>query len=341
MRRWKHRPQGSNWGDFGENDELGRMNLITPVVRQVALTYAKEGLVFPLSLPLDFPGGSDLLPMRHPPQLRAGSRANGEVNFNYAFSQENEHHCDVVSDDAVTIWTQYSTQWDSLAHWGQEFDADGDGFDEIVYYNGYRAETDICGPRIPADRTEARKLGLETLAETCVQGRGVMVDLQAIYGEEYVLVGYEGLMNALDRQGICVAEGDLLCIYTGWADLVLSMNRRPDVGRLRNSCAVLDGQDTKLLQWLTDSGVSAICSDNICVEALTYSNCSDRHYKHSKLPLHEHCLFKQGIFLGEMWHFGDLVAWLRKHRRNYFLLTAPPLRLPGAVGSPVMPVATV
>ena len=33
--------------------------------------------------------------------------------------------------------------------------------------------------------------------------------------------------------------------------------------------------------------------------------------------------------------------WLREAGRNRFLLTAPPLRLPGAVGSPATPVATV
>ena len=33
--------------------------------------------------------------------------------------------------------------------------------------------------------------------------------------------------------------------------------------------------------------------------------------------------------------------WLREHRRSRFLLTAPPLRLPGAVGSPATPIATV
>jgi kynurenine formamidase len=32
---------------------------------------------------------------------------------------------------------------------------------------------------------------------------------------------------------------------------------------------------------------------------------------------------------------------LRKHKRSRFLLTAPPLRMPGAAGSPVTPVATV
>ena len=62
---------------------------------------------------------------------------------------------------------------------------------------------------------------------------------------------------------------------------------------------------------------------------------------HALLPLHEHCLFKNGIHLGELWFLGDLAAWLRKNGRNRFLLTAPPLNLPGAVGSPVTPVATV
>ena len=60
-----------------------------------------------------------------------------------------------------------------------------------------------------------------------------------------------------------------------------------------------------------------------------------------RMPLHEHCLFKNGIHLGEMWYLTELAGWLRNHGRNRFLLTAPPLRLPGAVGSPATPVATV
>jgi hypothetical protein len=59
------------------------------------------------------------------------------------------------------------------------------------------------------------------------------------------------------------------------------------------------------------------------------------------LPLHEHCLFKLGVHLGELWLLRDLAAWLRANDRSAFLLTAPALRLPGSVGSPVNPVATV
>ena len=54
-----------------------------------------------------------------------------------------------------------------------------------------------------------------------------------------------------------------------------------------------------------------------------------------------HCLFKLGVYLGEIWLLSDLADWLRAHGRSRFLLTAPPLRLPGAVGSPANAIATV
>ena len=49
----------------------------------------------------------------------------------------------------------------------------------------------------------------------------------------------------------------------------------------------------------------------------------------------------EGCYLGEMFYLTELADWLRANRRNRFLFTGPPLRLPGAVGSPATPVATV
>jgi kynurenine formamidase len=60
-----------------------------------------------------------------------------------------------------------------------------------------------------------------------------------------------------------------------------------------------------------------------------------------RLPIHDLCLFKQGIFLGELWYLEELANWLQAHERSSFLLTAPPLRLPGSVGSPLTAIATV
>jgi hypothetical protein len=92
------------------------------------------------------------------------------------------------------------------------------------------------------------------------------------------------------------------------------------------------------LKWITDSGLAALIADNYAVEghpASSHVGCC------STLPLHEHCLFKLGIPLGELWHLTPLAQQLRGEGRSRFLLTAPPLRLPGAVGSPVTPIATI
>jgi len=82
----------------------------------------------------------------------------------------------------------------------------------------------------------------------------------------------------------------------------------------------------------------ALIADNYAVEAHPPS---PQEGECAFLPLHQHCLFKLGVHLGEIWHLSPLADWLREHQRSRFLLTAPPLRLPGAVGSPATPIATV
>jgi hypothetical protein len=84
--------------------------------------------------------------------------------------------------------------------------------------------------------------------------------------------------------------------------------------------------------------VVALIADNYAVEGIPAMPAAGRH---PRLPLHEHCLFKLGVHLGELWFLSELAGWLAENNRSRFLLTAPPLRLPGAVGSPTTPVATV
>ena len=108
---------------------------------------------------------------------------------------------------------------------------------------------------------------------------------------------------------------------------------------IREACCELDGGDRQLLQWITDSGLAALIADNYAVEERPGKPAPGHHGP--LLPLHEHCLFKLGIHLGELWHLTPLAEWLGARGRYRFLLTAPPLRLPGAVGSPATPVATV
>src|SRR4051812_25317682 len=136
--RWKHRPPQSNWGEFGPDDQRGRMNYVTREKVLQGVAEVKEGLAFCLSLPLDYPGGNVLNPRRGPPRL-APTMRGGTPSFGFALANENPLFTDVVCDDVVLLTLQYSTQWDSFAHVGGLFDIDGDGVLEPVFYNGFRA----------------------------------------------------------------------------------------------------------------------------------------------------------------------------------------------------------
>ena len=345
--RWKHRPEGSNWGDFGPDDQWGRLNLITREKLRQGLAEATEGIAFCLSLPLDLPGGNALNPRRYPPVLRPTVR-DGRPNFNCTITDSDG--TDVFNDDLAILWLQYSTQWDSLAHVGGLFDVDGDGVAERVFYNGFRAGVEIVGPTDGADAgiagpikpvstSGAHALGIERMAAHGVQGRGVLIDLHHHFGDDRRLVGYDDLMRVMAADRVVVEPGDMVCLHTGFAERVLQMGGTPDPEVLHGACAVLDGRDRRLLDWISSSGLAIIAADNYAVEAFPAAPGADTCC--SILPLHEHCLFKNGIHLGELWHLTPLAAWLRDHGRSRFLLTAPPLRLPGAVGSPVTPIATV
>ena len=61
--------RGSTWGDFGPDDEIGRLNLLTEEKVLQAVREVRAGKIFCLSLPLDLPGGNVLNPRRHPPAL--------------------------------------------------------------------------------------------------------------------------------------------------------------------------------------------------------------------------------------------------------------------------------
>jgi hypothetical protein len=74
------------------------------------------------------------------------------------------------------MWLQYSTQWDSLAHWGRMFDVDGSGEAKPVYYDGSQAGEHVIGPAAEGG-PRPNYLGIENMAMTGVQGRGVLVDL--------------------------------------------------------------------------------------------------------------------------------------------------------------------
>ena len=347
-KRWVQRPDGSTWGDWGEDDELGRINLITQEKVLQGVREVQAGLSFSLSLPLDFPGGSALNQRRYPPITRPTEDMQHQPDtfFNViAKDSINPAFIDVWSDDMVTLWLQYSTQWDALVHQGAMFDADGDGVPEPVYYNGYKAGDDIVGPRPDAKGdgsgsvSFARHLGLEHMAAHGVQGRAVLIDVAHHLDNtpEWRPVSMKTLREIMAADDVVIRPGDMVLIHTGFATQVLAWDRHPDASKIQAMYPYLDGEDSEVLEWITESQMSALIADNYAVEGWP----APSREPHTLIPVHHLCLFKLGIPLGELWYLHDLAKWLRDNSRSSFLLTAPPLRLPGVAGSPLTPVATV
>jgi kynurenine formamidase len=162
-----------------------------------------------------------------------------------------------------------------------------------------------------------------------------LVDLARHLGLGRTLVDGQTFINILQTEKISIEPGDMLVLRTGFAEAIVDMAGQPDHAKLDQTGAVLDGSDETLLNWITESGIATICCDNYAVEAYPANS------TFSILPLHHHCLFKLGVPLAELWYLKELGQWLHDNQRHHFMLTAPPLRLPGAVGSPVTPIATV
>ena len=131
---------------------------------------------------------------------------------------------DVINDDLVIMHLQYSTQWDSLAHVGALFDADGDGGPSPCSTTAIAAAPTwwgratakdagaLPGTLVEAKSTScAKALGVENMAVKCLQGRAVMIDLFAHYGRRRHAVGYDDLMRVMAADGIGWSRATSCC----------------------------------------------------------------------------------------------------------------------------------
>ena len=73
-KRWKQRPPGSTWGDWGEDDELGRINLLTPHKVLQGVREVEAGISFCLQPPTRLPRWDRLEPAAVPASLVARPR---------------------------------------------------------------------------------------------------------------------------------------------------------------------------------------------------------------------------------------------------------------------------
>lgn len=96
----KEGPRGNAWGLYGEKDELGMLNRLTP---ETTLEATKE-IVHGIRITTDWP----LNALKTP--------CFGRVPFHQHIKHKAPR---TVNDDILTLNTQSSTQWDGFRHFGK------------------------------------------------------------------------------------------------------------------------------------------------------------------------------------------------------------------------------
>ena len=173
-----------------------------------------------------------------------------------------------------------------------------------------------------------RELGIETAAP--VLGRGVLLDVPRALGRDVLEAGHPITDDELERtcsaQQTEVRAGDAVLIRTGWP-----------VGRYEDNRAYagwesgVPGPDETAARWLAQRRVRITGADTIAYEWLAPGA------GHSRLPVHTILLYESGIHIVEVLDLEELAA----DGRHEFLFVMVPLKLVGATGSPVRPLAVV
>lgn len=204
----------------------------------------------------------------------------------------------------VTELGQIGTQLDGFAH--QMY---GDSF-----YNCFKFD-DINS------RTGYKRLGIENVGSLI--SRGILIDIAALKGVDMIAQDYEissaDLQAALAAQGTEIHPGDAVIINTGWG-----LNRGVDNEIYGSNTP---GIDAAAGQWLVEQQPILVGSDTCCVEFRSGDN--------RRLDVHSMMLVQHGIYMIENMKLQDLSG----EKVYEFLFIAQPLKLKGATGSAIAPVA--
>jgi kynurenine formamidase len=167
------------------------------------------------------------------------------------------------------------------------------------------------------------ELGAETIAP--VVTRGVLLDVARHRGVDHIGSGnpikQDELEAAAQKQGVSVGEGDVVLVRTGngalWQDPAVYLQA--------------GGMSGDASSWIASRGVRAVGADNMAWDEM---GVVDPDLKVT-LPGHVILLVRHGIYIIENLFLEELA----RDECYEFTFVCLPLKLRGATGSPVRPVA--
>lgn len=297
----------SNWGRWGDEDEVGTLNLITQEKRARAAGCVRSGSAISLALELrsdrpQSPGSGRLNPQHMMVETGSDAAVQRAVRG--------------FSDDVLAMSVHAATHWDALSH---------------VFHRGLMYNNRSCAEVTSAG---AQTNSIVGYADRLV-ARGVLVDVARFFGVDALAPDQEvtarDLESALAAQRVELESGDVLLVRTGQLGRIAASENWSDFTEVGDRLPLEPGIGLECLRWLHEAGVAAIACDNWAVEHL--------HDQSKRLPVHEVGIVHMGLPLGEIFELDTLAAACAADERYDFLLAATPLPVRGGVGGPVNPVA--
>lgn len=310
-------PPGSSWGLWGDDDQLGTLNLLTDERTRRAAQEVQRGAVFPLNMPLEIPGVAWRRAPRHH-LLHIGPEGPYEAD------EKTDGPTYRYRDDYVDgLWLQGGSQWDAFTHVRHQ---------KFGNYNGIS----------DADVVSRRKLGVDQWAGRAIVGRGVLVDLQRhldSVGRSYDPAAahhftVEDLQDAIAAQGVTIEVGDVLLLHSGWTQRLLDADPEERQRILAWDTVKAAGLEPseRMVEYVWNLHVAAIGSDTLGVEVMDMG-------PDFEFVLHDHFLPLLGMPIGEAWMTDALARDCAADGRYSFQFISVPLNLGGGVGSPPQAVA--
>lgn len=290
----------SNWGRWGDDDELGAANLITPAKRRAAAALVTEGIVVSLAHDVNQEAAVDASAVLTREVLRV-SPTGASDRYEYSGSYHGTIHSHL---DALDCHIMY----------------EGSGYNGVTYQ-----QVEAAGG-CPRGDINAHKDGIVT--------RGVLFDATLLPGkataegwlEPGTVVNYDDLLALEEIQGVRVEPGDVILLYTGrW-------KRREALGAWPTSEGVA-GYHADVAYFLKERGVAMIGHD-------MWNDVSPSGIPNVFLPLHSLALVSLGVSIFDNLDFGRVSEVAKELGRYSFMFTAAPLRIEMGMGSPVNPLAT-
>jgi len=296
----------SNWGRWGSADRLGTLNLITPQKRLEAARIVREGVTVSCAWNIEAGPDATAAPDEEggPPQRFMIATGEG--------LPETPRLRGAREFIGFVFHGYAMTHVDALSHifWDRQM------------YNG-------C----PADAVTARAGATEhdvTSLAGGVVSRGILLDVARAQGREWLDPGEsmlpEDLEAAENLAGVRVEVGDVMLVRSGYGRL------RRTRGRQDVDTSGLPGLHPACLPWIHDRGAALLGSD-------TATDVLPPLFPEIRMPVHAIGVAAMGLWILDGCDLEELGEICERLQSWEFLFFLSPLRIRGATGSPVNPLA--